>query len=222
MNQLAQILNYEFKDRSLLKRALSHRSAEGPSNERLEFIGDSILSFIIATELFARYPKLQEGELSQMRANLVRKETLAAMAKDFRLGEFLYLGIGEQKSGGSKRDSIVADAFEAIIGAIFVDGGIGICREKVLAWYDAGVSDWSLAGEKDPKSILQEYLQANKKSLPKYEIINTEGKSHQMYFKVRCTVEGMETTADGEGTSIQKAEQSAAQKFLQEVNYDRK
>lgn len=220
MNQLEKNLDYQFKNHELLARALHHRSVKGQSNERLEFIGDSILGFVMATELFQRYPDFREGKLSRLRAGLVREETLAALAEDLRVGEFLYLGSGERKSGGSHRASILSDALEAIIGAIYLDAGVEICREKILAWFDNKFAELAAVSEKDSKTILQEYLQAKKLPLPKYEITATKGMAHEQVFLIKCSVDGLKIVTQGRGSSRQKAEQDAAQKFLAQVEHE--
>lgn len=214
---LPKNLNYQFKDPELLKTALRHRSMGKNSNERMEFLGDSILNFIITTELFRKYPKSHEGELSRLRANLVRKETLAALAREFNLGDSLELGSGEKKSGGFRRDSILADAMEAIIGAIYLDSNINICRKQVISWYKSKLQDLAINTQKDAKTELQELLQARKFSLPNYKVIATKGEVHNCIFYVSCSVEGLELITQGYGSSKQLAEQEAAKQYLSEL-----
>jgi ribonuclease-3 len=214
---LCQKLNYTFNNPSLLEDALSHRSFRGnKNNERLEFLGDSILNFIIAAALFRKYPTASEGELSRLRASLVRGETLAALAQEFMLGKYLRLGAGELKSGGSQRISILADAMEAVVGAIYLDSDMAICEQCILNWYADRLSNFAeLPDLKDPKTRLQEYLQAHKFPLPNYEILSIEGVQHAQTFSVKCSVEGMAQSAIGLGTSRRRAEQEAAQKILE-------
>jgi ribonuclease-3 len=212
MRQLA----YVFQDLSLLEAALTHRSISGKNNERLEFLGDSILNFVISAELFSRYPKATEGELSRLRASLVKGETLTILARKFALGDYLKLGPGELKSGGFNRNSILADAMEAIIGAIYLDAGLSIVRECILNWYAEQFVDLSaLKVVKDAKTQLQEYLQSHKYTLPEYTVLAIEGKTHAQKFYVQCQVEGFTQIAQGVADSRRKAEQKAAEKFLE-------
>lgn len=215
IDYLAKKLNYVFMDSALLNAALTHRSVRGNNNERLEFLGDSILNFIIAEALFHKYPKAKEGELSRLRALLVKGETLAVLANEFSLGDYLRLGVGELKSGGAQRESILADALEAIIGAIYLDGGFESCKQRILEWYESrfqNITPNKLL--KDPKTRLQELLQANKYPLPAYDILKIEGEAHEQTFYVTCHVEGFNTATQGKGRSRRKAEQEAAKKFL--------
>ena len=217
-DKLAKKLHYNFNNPDLLKAALSHRSVRGINNERLEFLGDSVLNFVIAAELYRKCPEANEGELSRLRAYLVRGETLSALAQEFQLGNYLHLGAGELKSGGSRRLSILADAMEAILGAIYVDGGIDICKEKILTWYQSRLESISLeASEKDPKTRLQEFLQAKKIGLPVYTVLSIEGESHQQIFKVECRVDGIDFISQGNGSSRRRAEQNAAEKLLETI-----
>lgn len=215
---LSKKLGYEFKKPSLLEEALCHRSFRTKNNERLEFLGDSILNFIMAAELFRRYPEAKEGELSRQRASLVREETLAALAREFELGHYLRLGPGELKSGGKERASILADALEAIIGAIYLDVGMEICQQRVLAWYEKQLTTHSvLPDAKDAKTLLQEYLQAHYRPLPVYTVLSIEGASHQQTFTVECRLENNKV-AVGKGSSRRRGEQEAAQKILQQLS----
>lgn len=210
---LSEKLGYEFKDKTLLHQALSHRSMGTVSNERLEFLGDSALNLIIATELYYRYPQLEEGALSRLRANLVNGKVLAELAGELNIGAFLYLGEGEQKSGGAQRASILADACEAIIGAIYLDSDLKTCNKCVLNWYKTRLESISL-NYKDPKTELQEWLQARKLPLPHYEIVKVEGAAHAQTFHIRCHVDGVNITTLGIATNRRQAEQIAAEKFL--------
>lgn len=216
LSALCRKLNYSFNNQKLLEEALTHRSVNSVNNERLEFLGDSLLNFIIAGELFLRHSSATEGELSRQRANLVKGETLADLAQEFNLGEYLRLGIGELKSGGFNRKSILANALEAIIGAIYLDSNIEQCQECVVSWYATRLERYSSIGSlKDAKTRLQEYLQAQKLSLPEYEILETEGDAHEQIFHVKCTVHGLSHTTQGSGTTRRSAEQEAAEKFLE-------
>lgn len=219
INRLLIKLGYQFQDQQLLNLALSHRSVGANNNERLEFLGDSIVNFVIAEALFERFPDAKEGDLSQMRAQLVKGKTLAEIAREFSIGEHLRLGQGELKSGGFRRDSILADVVEALIGAIYKDAGMEICRERVLAWYHSRLEGISAKqSHKDSKTSLQELLQAQKKRLPIYELINTRGDDHQQQFEVQCNIDGLQVFL-GEGSSRRNAEQAAAASalaFLQE------
>jgi ribonuclease III len=209
-------IDYQFSDPEKLKQALTHRSIGKKNNERLEFLGDAILSVTIAQYLFEQFPDACEGQLSRMRANLVRGETLATLAQTLELGNALLLGPGELKSGGHKRLSILADAVEAIIAAIYLDAGLAQAQKKVLQWYEPALSTISLGGiEKDPKSTLQEWLQARQLPLPHYELVETIGKEHQQTFIVRCCVADLKMSANGTSTSRRKAEQDAAKKTLE-------
>lgn len=221
LSTLCQKLGYHFTNLQLLEDALSHRSFHRKNNERLEFLGDATLNFIITTTLFQRYPDLKEGELSRLRANLVRGEALTKLAQEFGLGSYLRLGVGERKSGGPQRDSILADAMEAVIGAIYLDGGIAVCEERLLNWYAERLADLSELPElKDPKTRLQEYLQANKFPLPNYTIIIIEGAAHQQIFHIECQIEGLPYRVEGIGSSRRRAEQEAAQKILELIQHD--
>ncbi|WP_033931732.1 ribonuclease III, partial [Vibrio cholerae] len=202
MNKLTSKLGYTFKETELLNLALTHRSANGKHNERLEFLGDSILSFVIADELYRRFPKVNEGDMSRMRATLVRGNTLAELGREFDLGDYLKLGPGELKSGGFRRDSILADAVEAIIGAIYLDSDLETARSIVLEWYHGRLEEIKPgASQKDPKTRLQEFLQGRRKPLPVYTVTNIKGEAHNQEFTVACEVAGMDTPVIGKGTS---------------------
>lgn len=218
VSRLEKKLTYQFKDPELLDLALTHRSANGKHNERLEFLGDSILSFVIADDLYHRFPKINEGDMSRMRATLVRGHTLAELGREFELGDYLKLGPGELKSGGFRRDSILADAVEAIIGAIYLDSGTEAVRGIILSWYQTrldaikpGVS------QKDPKTRLQEFLQGRRKPLPVYTVTNIKGEAHNQEFTVSCDVAGIGMPVIGKGTSRRKAEQAAAETALEQL-----
>ncbi|PQJ89958.1 ribonuclease III [Aliivibrio sifiae] len=219
LQRLEKKIGYQFNDENFLKLALTHRSANGTHNERLEFLGDSILSFVVADELYHRFPKVDEGDMSRMRATLVRGHTLAELGREFQLGDYLFLGPGELKSGGFRRDSILADAVEAIIGAIYLDSDTEVIREIILAWYktrldsiEPGVS------QKDPKTRLQEYLQGRRKPLPTYTVTKIKGEAHNQEFTIECIVAGLDEPVIGKGSSRRKAEQSAADIALGQLN----
>ncbi len=213
---LAKLFGYRFDDPGLLKQALVHRSAGSRNNERLEFLGDAVLGCVIAEQVFARHPGAREGELSRMRSTLVRRESLAELANGLDIGVYLRLGPGERKSGGHHRQSILADAFEAVLGAIYLDGGFEPCRRAIVALFaeklDA-VAD--LEQLKDPKTRLQEYLQSQRQPLPEYEVIDIAGESHAQSFRVRCSVSDVDIEPTvGQAKSRRRAEQDAAGKML--------
>lgn len=210
-NDLSKRLGYAFRDGALLARALTHRSRSSRNYERLEFLGDSILSFVIADVLYDRFPQLSEGELTRLRATLVRRETLATLARELELGDCLDLGGGELKSGGFDRDSILADALEAIFGAVYKDGGIEAVREAVLRRYRPildSIDPSSIL--KDPKTRLQEFLQRKSLATPVYTVLEVGGEAHQQRFVVECRVPGLAESVRGEGSSRRYAEQAAA------------
>jgi ribonuclease-3 len=214
-DELCRKLRYKFNDKNLLKTALTHRSSNENNNERLEFLGDSVVNFIIAEVLFQQFPRSQEGDLSRWRATLINRETLANIAREFDLGRYLNLGPGELKSGGSQRLSILSCAMEAIIGAIYLDSDFERTRECVLNWYEPLLlSLTNASSHKDPKTVLQEHLQGLRKALPVYVVDSVEGEAHQQTFVVSCTVAGMEEKAIGRGTSRRRAEQDAAEAML--------
>lgn len=208
-------LRYQFSDVSLLQRALTHRSLGSNNNERLEFLGDAVLGFVVAEEFFKRFPKAAEGQLSRLRSTLVKGKTLASVARGIDLGEYLVLGTGELKSGGHRRESILAGALEAIIGAVYLDGGIepaGALVRGLLAEYIAPLSPESV--EKDAKTCLQELAQSHKVPLPVYDLVTVEGEAHQQVFTVQCSVELLDYPTLGVGPSRRAAEQEAAAKAL--------
>jgi ribonuclease-3 len=208
-------LGYSFKNKSLLIQALTHRSYKPQHNERLEFLGDAVLNFIISDQLFTHYPEMTEGELSRARANLVNGEVLATLSCTLEVDQHIQLGQGEIKNGGMTRQSILSDCLEALIGAIYVDGGLETCRKIVLSWYIDKFKQVALKGpQKDPKTMLQEYCQGNRMKLPQYTVVNIRGEEHKQTFQIRCEVEDFDIKALGEGSSRRKAEQSAAERFL--------
>jgi ribonuclease-3 len=214
-DKLCRELGYRFNDPLLLEQALTHRSAGGRNNERLEYLGDAILGFVVADELFNHFRGATEGQLSRLRSSLVKRDTLAEVARGFKLGDYLHLGQGELRSGGQSRDSILADSLEAILASIYLDGGYEACREVIQAIFKPRVRRMCLGSQqKDPKTELQEYLQSKKIDLPNYEIVNVKGDPHDQLFKVNCTVTGLGKDTIGQGTNRRKAEQDAASKML--------
>lgn len=213
---LATRLEHRFSDPGLFRAALTHRSARGPHNERLEFLGDALLSFVVAEELFRRYPRVDEGDLSRLRAALVRQATLAGIARELDLGRHLRLGPGELKSGGFRRDSIIADALEAVLGAVYLDAGFDAARALVQRLYrDRWAELPALDALKDPKTRLQEWLQAQGRVLPAYRIVAVEGEGHNQLFTVECNVGTLVTRAAA--SSRRKAEQAAAHLALEQL-----
>lgn len=204
-------LGHAFTNTALLKRALTHRSVGSANNERLEFLGDSILNFVIAAELFHLRPDCSEGELSRLRSTLVRGSTLAEIALELDIGKHLSMGQGELRSGGFHRESIQADAVEALLGAIFLDGGFEASRDAVKSLFAHRLANLpNVSALKDPKTQLQEWLQARGESLPKYELVRSDGKDHQRVFSVVCEVAYAEIRIEAKGSSRRKAEQQAA------------
>jgi ribonuclease-3 len=216
LQQLQTVIHYHFNDEKLLERAVTHRSfSRNQNNERLEFLGDSVLGLVISGYLFIRLDGSSEGELSRVRASLVKEDALATVARDICLGDFLQLGGGELKSGGYRRASILSDAMEAIFGAIYLDGGFEQCQKVILFLYDEYlVTLPTQADLKDPKTTLQEYLQSKKIELPLYQVTRTEGKSHDQVFTIECRIKELDIVAIGKGTSRKKAEQMAASTAL--------
>ncbi|HQN65731.1 MAG TPA: ribonuclease III [Methylophilus sp.] len=218
LDSLAKRIGYQFRDAKLLRQAVTHRSFATNNNERLEFLGDGVLNFIIAHQLFLRFPKLPEGDLSRLRAKLVKESSLAEIALELDVGNILKLGEGELKSAGWRRPSILADAIEAIVGAVFLDGGFAEAEKLVLNLYDEKLStiDPKII-DKDPKSQLQEFLQSKKIDLPDYQVIQIEGEAHAQTFRVECFVGKFNIRTQGEGTSRRAAEQQAAQLALEQI-----
>ncbi|MDM4772346.1 ribonuclease III [Solimonas sp. SE-A11] len=216
---LVQRLGYKFRDGALLQQALTHRSYAHGNNERLEFLGDGLLNFVIGERLYALQPKAEEGALSRLRASLVREETLALLGRDLQLGELLRLGESELKSGGYRRDSILADALEAIIGAVFIDGGFDAARGVCERLYAPLLADLPDAESlKDPKTRLQEALQADGRPLPRYEILSESGPPHARRFAVRCLLPDNESFTESEGASRRSAEQRAAELMISKIH----
>ncbi|MGG2397715.1 ribonuclease III [Pseudomonas sp. SH1-B] len=211
LSRLERKLGYSFKDQDLMILALTHRSFAGRNNERLEFLGDAILNFVAGEALFERFPQAREGQLSRLRARLVKGETLAVLARGFELGEYLRLGSGELKSGGFRRESILADALEALIGAIYLDAGMDAARDRVLDWLTGELDGLTLVDtNKDPKTRLQEFLQSRACELPRYEVVDIQGEPHCRTFMVECQVALLNEKTLGQGGSRRIAEQVAA------------
>jgi ribonuclease-3 len=216
--RLQQHIGYRFSRPELLSRALTHRSHGALHNERLEFLGDAILNCVVAAELFERFAGLPEGELSRLRAHLVREESLHQVAQTLGLGDTLQLGEGELKSGGFARPSILADAFEALIGAVFVDGGFSAARDAICRLYEPlleGLDPKALG--KDPKTLLQELLQAKKIALPQYSVVATRGAAHSQDFEVECLIPQLSVRTTGNGSSRRNAEQEAAMHAFEQI-----
>lgn len=218
LKKFNKLIYYTFKDVALLTTALTHRSANNKHNERLEFLGDSVLGLIISTSIIEKFPQANEGELSRLRASLVKGTTLSEIANELSLGDWIYLGSGELKSGGFRRDSILADTLEAIFGAVYIDGGFSCAQDVILKLFSSRLENVDpLRLRKDPKTELQEHLQAQGKSLPEYQVLETTGKSHQQMFKVLCVINTYDLTTTGNGLSRRKAEQDAAKLALDEI-----
>ena len=213
-------IGHVFSDPGLLQQALTHRSAGTPNNERLEFLGDSIVNMMVAHALYQRWPKADEGALTRARAELVREGALAVIARTLELGDRLTLGPGEMKSGGHRRDSILADALEAVVAAIYLDAGFLACQAVVLPWFGPSMEALPATGkpEKDPKTRLQEWLQGRQKALPQYELVSESGDDHAKTFRVRCCVADPAVSTEGEGASRRLAEQQAAAAALEQLD----
>lgn len=214
--RLSERLGYTFKNTDLLLQALTHRSFEGAlNNERLEFLGDSVLSFAITEALFHKHPEASEGELTRLRSSLVKGETLSEMAKELGLGDLLRLGLGELSTGGFRRASTLEDAFEALIGAIFLDSDFNTAKTLLLKWFDERLKIATPeTAIRDSKSRLQEWLQAKGIALPTYEVLQEEGPDHNKIFHVKCNITVLNVSSEAEGVNKKNAEQKAAEKLL--------
>lgn len=223
LERLTRSLGYQFNDEKNLQLALTHRSVSGNhNNERLEFLGDSILGMIIADYLYHRFPQEKEGRLTRLRANLVKQDSLAEVARSLKLGDYLRLGAGELKSGGFRRDSILADTVEALLGAVYLDSAANIetCRRCLLAWYGPRLDEVATEPSlKDPKSRLQEYLQAHHLPLPIYSVISVFGEDHNQTFQVQCQIDHV-PPVQGNGNSRRYAEQAAATALLNQLGIE--
>ena len=208
-------IDYQFSDRNLLQQALTHRSVGRSNYERLEFLGDSILNMVVSSLLYEAYPKATEGDLSRMRARIVRGKTLSDLSTELSLGRHLKLGEGEMKSGGFRRSSILADAFEAVLGAIYLDGGFEACRKVISSICQPLIARLPPVEElKDPKTRLQEWLQARGHALPVYELVHEEGVAHAKKFRVKCALPDLAMQTVAQGSSVRKAEQAAAETLM--------
>jgi ribonuclease-3 len=221
VGQLIQRLGHDFRERELLELALTHRSAKAAHNERLEFLGDAVLGLVVAAALYKRFPDAREGQLSRLRASLVRKESLAGAARLLDLGSYLELGAGELRTGGHARSSILADALEALIAAVYLDAGLAAAEGLVLDLLQSRIDEMTLdSSRKDAKTRLQELLQGQQLPLPLYEVVQVAGAGHEQRFSCRCTIEPLGIEAIGEGTNRRKAEQAAAARVLKRLEED--
>ena len=215
--QLQTTLDYQFENSQLLKQALTHRSFGVDNNERLEFLGDALLDLIVGESLFNQHPGADEGNLSRLRSSIVNKSALAGIGREWNLGEHVLLGTGELKSGGRSRDSILADTVEAVVAAVYLDGGLAACRKLVDAWTLEFVRNPEARQTKDAKTRLQEKMQASGHGLPDYRVLAIEGEAHAQSFLVECRVEGLERVHRGRGRSKRAAEQQAALETLKSL-----
>ena len=219
---LEKSLRYQFDDPGLLTRALTHRSATGRNNERLEYLGDAILDFVISEAVYRRRPEADEGDLSRLRSALVKDATLASIAADLGIGEHLILGSGERKTGGHRRRSILADALEALFGAVYLDAGFEVAKALIERIFAERLESLPDAAElRDPKTRLQEWLQARKLALPIYDLVEVTGQDHKQRFSVSCTVNELSQCTSGEASSRRDAEQKAARAMLKILKGER-
>lgn len=217
-DQLSQRIEYHFEDLAILRQALTHRSHSTQHNERLEFLGDSVVNCAVAFELYRRFPHYEEGELSRLRALLVNQSSLATVARELGIGDCMLLGEGEIKSGGRHRPSILADALEAVIGAVFIDGGYDAARDVVRRIFENSLLSINLEHSgKDSKTLLQELLQGRRLSLPQYDVVAVLGEAHQQRFEVACIIPGLGIRCVGSGTSRRRAEQEAARRAYEQA-----
>lgn len=219
LNALERRLGYVFNQPDLLQAALTHRSYSQDNNERLEFLGDGLLNCIVGAMLFERFPNLKEGQLSRTRANLVNQQPLFEIAQDIGLGGYLLLGEGELRSGGAERPSILADAMESVLGAVYLDGGFEAVKQVVAQLFESRITqiDPETHG-KDAKTLLQEWLQSRRHGLPSYELVSTSGQAHAQTFKVACRIDVLNLATEGLGSSRKAAEQAAAQAAYRKLN----
>jgi ribonuclease-3 len=212
-------LGYEPRDPALFRAALTHRSAPGPNNERLEFLGDAVLNLTVAHRLYALFPEATEGDLSRLRARVVSGEPLAEVAASLKLGEALQLGSGELKTGGFRRQSILSDALEAVCGALYLDAGLGVAEGVIARLFEPRIAALPAPDElKDAKTRLQEYLQSRGLMLPRYKVERVAGEAHEQIFHVSCEAPGLRLTAEGSGSSRRRAEQEAAERILAAID----
>jgi ribonuclease-3 len=222
LDRLQKTIGYRFDNPELLREALTHRSFGLPHNERLEYLGDSVLNCVVSGELFTRFPDLKEGELSRLRAHHVRQESLHLAARALDLGTYLRMGEGELKSGGFTRPSILADAFEAMVGAVYIDAGFEVAQSVLRRLLDTQLGESTEeSSAKDPKTTLQEHLQGLRLELPKYSVVSTKGATHEQQFEVECLVDSLSIRTIGSGTSRRAAEQEAAQRAYEKISRER-
>ena len=215
LGSLQQRIGYRFRDATLARQALTHRSARAEHNERLEFLGDALLGFLMAEEAWCAHPDASEGDLTIMRSAVINRTTLFEVAVELDLGSLLELGAGESKSGGRQRESILSTAMEALIAAIYLDGGLEACREFIRTWFPAPGENFAKSGvRKDNKSRLQELMQSERRALPDYDVVEVGGSGHEQQFKVSCTLAEYDIATEGHGPSRRAAEQIAAGKAL--------
>ena len=218
---MKNVLGHDFRNTELLTTALTHRSFSREHNERLEFLGDALLGMFIADELFIKFPEAAESDLTRLRSSLVKQETLAQLARQLDLGSQIRFGIGENKSGGRQKESLLANTMEALIGAIYLDSDLENCRRFILNVYASLLDELTIDNIPiDPKSELQEYLQAGKKSLPAYNVVAEEGEAHDKLFTIECYVDGIAKPIVAQGRSKRNAEQTAARTALQMIALD--
>ena len=218
---MKNVLGHDFSNTELLTMALTHRSFSRNHNERLEFLGDALLGMFIADELYIKFPEAAESDLTRLRSSLVKKEALAQLAKQLDLGSHIRFGIGENKSGGRQKESLLANTLEALIGAIYLDSDLENCRRFILKLYASLLDELTAENiPKDPKSELQEYLQANKKSLPAYNVVAEEGEAHDKLFTIECSIDGITKPIVAKGRSKRNAEQTAARAALEMIALD--
>ncbi len=221
LSRLQSRLGYQFQDPELLLLALTHRSFGNQNNERLEFLGDSLVNMILAEHGSLHVERARDGQLSRLRARWVKGVTLAEIGREFELGQYLRLGSGEMKSGGFRRDSILADTVESIIGAVYLDSSFHTCRDQVLRWFDKRLEQLDIQDtQKDPKTRLQEYLQSRHFPLPQYEVISVEGEAHAQTFHVSCALSSLDRKTTGVGSSRRIAEQQAARAALRQLGVE--
>lgn len=221
LEHLSRKIGYEFSDTAVFDKALTHRSVGGSNNERMEFLGDSILGFVVADVLFAKLGNADEGDMSRLRSSLVKGVTLAEIAKEIDLGNYLHLGPGELRSGGQSRNSILADALEAVIAAVYLDGGIDAARQVIISLYKDRFENVTKKKHlKDPKTRLQEYLQARQHNLPTYSVLEVTGEQHNQHFIVKCDVADLKLQTIADGSSRRIAEQKAADNILGDLEHD--
>lgn len=212
---VSKSIGYSFRQPALLQQALRHRSAGAPHNERLEFLGDSLVNLMVAESLFSHWPKADEGALTRARANLVRESSLATIARQLDIGEKIELGSGEMKTGGHRRDSILADTLEAIVAAIYLDSDFETCRSTILPWFEQQIRDIQPGKiEKDAKTRLQEWLQSKQLARPDYQLMESRGEDHARIFIVSCSIPEPQLQERAEGSSLRLAEMAAAEKIM--------